>query len=43
MSMQEDLAVLTRMTTGELAARYAELYCQPVRTCHRACLVRKVA
>jgi len=43
MSMQEELAALGQMTTGELAARYAELHGQPVRTRHRAYLVRKVA
>ncbi|MCG3178600.1 MAG: hypothetical protein BIFFINMI_00928 [Phycisphaerae bacterium] len=43
MNVKQELARLERMTTGELAERYAELFGQPVRTRHRAYLVRKVA
>lgn len=42
MNVKQELATLERMSTGELAERYAELG-QPARTRHRAYLVRKVA
>lgn len=38
-----EIDVLQQMTTSELAERYEELYGQPVRTRHRAYLIRKVA
>ncbi len=38
-----ELAALDRMTTGDLAERYAELHGQPCRTRHRAYLIRKIA
>lgn len=38
-----ELAVLDRMTTGDLAERYRELHGQPCRTRHRAYLIRKIA
>lgn len=38
-----ELAALDKMSTGELAERYAELHGQPCRTRHRAYLIRKVA
>jgi len=38
-----ELAALDKMTTGELADRYAELHGQPCRTRHRAYLIRKIA
>ena len=37
------ITALDRMTTGDLAERYAELHGQPCRTRHRAYLIRKVA
>lgn len=37
------LAVLSKMTTGELVQRYADLHGQPCRTRHRAYLIRKIA
>lgn len=43
MNVKQELATLERMSTGELAERYAELTGQPARTRHRAYLVRKVA
>jgi len=42
-NIKAELAALDRMTTGELAERYEELTGQPVRTRHRAYLIRKVA
>src|SRR3954467_3750461 len=42
-SVDEELAALGRMTTGELCDRYQELFGQPVRTRHKAYLVRKIA
>jgi len=39
----KEIDALQHMTTGELAERYEELYGQPVRTRHRAYLIRKVA
>lgn len=39
----DELATLQRMTTGELCQRYQELFGQPVRTRHKAYLVRKLA
>lgn len=38
-----EIDALHQMTTGELADRYRELHGQPVRTRHRAYLIRKVA
>jgi hypothetical protein len=38
-----EIAALDRMTTGDLAERYAELHGQPCRTRHRAYLIRKIA
>jgi len=43
MNIKAELAALERMTTGELAERYAELTGQPARTRHRAYLIRKIA
>jgi len=43
MNIKAELAALDRMATGELAERYAELTGQPVRTRHRAYLIRKIA
>ena len=39
----QELEALQGMTTTELCERYAELHGQPVRTRHRAYLIRKVA
>lgn len=39
----KEIDALQQMTTSELAERYEELYGQPVRTRHRAYLIRKVA
>jgi hypothetical protein len=45
--MMDDIATeitaLDRMSTGDLAERYAELHGQPCRTRHRAYLIRKIA
>ena len=38
-----EIKALQKMTTGELAERYEELHGQPVRTRHRAYLIRKIA
>jgi len=38
-----EIAALDRLSTGDLAERYAELHGQPCRTRHRAYLIRKVA
>ncbi len=38
-----EFTALDRMSTGELAERYAELHGQPCRTRHRAYLIRKIA
>ena len=38
-----EIDALHRMTTGELAERYEKLHGQPVRTRHRAYLIRKIA
>lgn len=38
-----ELAALDRLSTGDLAERYAELHGQPCRTRHRAYLIRKIA
>ena len=38
-----ELVALDRMSTGDLAERYAELHGQPCRTRHRAYLIRKIA
>jgi len=43
MNIKMELAAMDKMTTGELVERYAELTGQPVRTRHRAYLIRKVA
>ncbi len=39
----KEIDALQQMTTSEIAERYEELYGQPVRTRHRAYLIRKVA
>lgn len=39
----KEIEALQQLTTSELAERYEELYGQPVRTRHRAYLIRKVA
>ena len=39
----EDLDALATLSTNELCRRYQELFGQPVRTRHKAYLVRKVA
>jgi len=39
----KEIDALQQMTTSELADRYEELHGQPVRTRHRAYLIRKVA
>jgi len=38
-----EIDALHRMTTSELAERYEDLHGQPVRTRHRAYLIRKIA
>ena len=38
-----EIDALHHMTTGELAERYEQLHGQPVRTRHRAYLIRKIA
>jgi len=43
MNIKAELAALERLTTGELAERYAELTGEVARTRHRRCLMRKVA
>jgi hypothetical protein len=43
MNIKAELAAMERLTTGELAERYAALTGQPVRTRHRAYLIRKIA
>jgi len=43
MNIKAELAALEKMTTGELAERYAELFDRPARTRHRAYLIRKIA
>jgi hypothetical protein len=42
-SVEDELAALPAMTTTELCRRYEELFGQPVRTRHKAYLVRKIA
>ena len=42
-AIDEELAALPAMTTTELCRRYEELFGQPVRTRHKAYLVRKIA
>jgi hypothetical protein len=41
--IEAELDALDKMTTGDLAERYAELHGQPCRTRHRAYLIRKIA
>ncbi|OQB81215.1 MAG: hypothetical protein BWX88_04349 [Planctomycetes bacterium ADurb.Bin126] len=43
MNIKAELAAMENMTTGELVERYAALTGQPVRTRHRAYLIRKIA
>ena len=42
-NIAKEIDALQQMTTSELAERYEDLYGQPVRTRHRAYLIRKVA
>ena len=39
----DEIAELGQMTTNELCARYQQLFGQPVRTRHKAYLIRKIA
>ncbi len=41
--IEREVAALEGMSTGQLCERYAELFGQPVRTRHRAYLIRKIA
>lgn len=41
--VEEELAALPLMTPTELCRRYEQLFGQPVRTRHKAYLVRKIA
>jgi hypothetical protein len=41
--VSEDLDELEQMTTNELCTRYQQLFGQPVRTRHKAYLIRKLA
>jgi len=41
--IDREMAALEGMSTGQLCERYAELFGQPVRTRHRAYLIRKIA
>ena len=43
MNIKAELAALEKMSTRELVERYAALTGQPVRTGHRAYLIRKIA
>ena len=43
MNIKAELAAMERLTTGELVERHAALTGQPVRTRHRAYLIRKIA
>jgi len=43
MNIKAELEAMKRLTTGELVERYAALTGQPVRTRHRAYLIRKIA
>jgi len=43
MNIKAELGAMERLTTGELVERYAALTGQPVRTRHRAYLIRKIA
>jgi len=43
MNIKAELAAMDRLTTGKLVERYAALTGQPVRTRHRAYLIRKIA
>ncbi|MBC8355138.1 MAG: DUF2924 domain-containing protein [Planctomycetes bacterium] len=43
LDIDREVATLEGMSTGQLCERYAELFGQPVRTRHRAYLVRKIA
>jgi len=43
MNIKAELAAMERLTTGELVERYAALTGQPLRTRHRAYLIRKIA
>ena len=41
--IDRELAALEGMSTGQLCERYAQLFGEPVRTRHRAYLIRKIA
>ncbi len=43
MNIKAELAAMERLTTGELPERYTQLTGRPVRTRHRAYLIRKIA
>ena len=41
--IDREMAALEGMSTGQLCERYARLFGEPVRTRHRAYLIRKIA
>ena len=43
LDIDREIAALQEMSTGQLCERYAELFGEPVRTRHRAYLIRKIA
>lgn len=43
LDIDREVAALQEMSTGQLCERYAELFGEPVRTRHRAYLIRKIA
>jgi len=43
MNIKAELAAMERLMTGDLVERYAALTGHPVRTRHRAYLIRKIA
>src|SRR5687768_17355679 len=43
LNIDREVAALQEMSTGQLCERYAELFGEPVRTRHRAYLIRKIA
>ncbi len=42
LDIEKEMAALGKMTAGQLADRFAELYGEATRSCHRTYLVRKI-
>jgi hypothetical protein len=43
MHLADEIALLPQLTTGQLQARYAAVFCEPTRVAHKAWLIKRIA